>query len=122
LELRREWRELVRGFDVLVIPSGPALAPPHGASTIEVQGEPFPFRSLLSRFTRPANLLGWPALSVPNGVTAEGLPTGVQIMGSPYSEESLLTLGHQLEELFGLVDKLGIEPRYSTKVDGSLTG
>jgi len=122
LELRREWRELVRGFDVLVIPSGSALAPPHGASTIEVKGEPFPFRSLLGRFTRPANLLGWPALSVPNGVTAEGLPTGVQIMGPPYREESLLILGHQLEQLLGLVDKLGIEPRGPTKGDGAIGG
>jgi aspartyl-tRNA(Asn)/glutamyl-tRNA(Gln) amidotransferase subunit A len=112
IELQEEWLRLARGFDVLVVPSGPALAPLHGQSTIEIGGKSFPFRPALSRFTRPFNLLGWPALTLPNGISDEGLPTGVQIAGPPDSEERLLILGCQLERALGLVDKLGIEPRH----------
>jgi aspartyl-tRNA(Asn)/glutamyl-tRNA(Gln) amidotransferase subunit A len=112
IELQEEWLRLARGFDVLVVPSGPALAPPHGQSTIEIGGKSFPFRPALSRFTRPFNLLGWPALTLPNGISDEGLPTGVQIAGPPDSEERVLILGCQLERALGLMDKLGIEPRH----------
>lgn len=87
------------------------MAPAHGQTTIEIAGEAFPFRHTLSRFTRPFNLLGWPALTLPNGISDEGLPTGVQIAGPPDSEERLLILGYQLEKALGLVDKLGIEPK-----------
>ncbi len=113
LELQEKWLQLGGQYDLLIFPSGPALAPPHGATAIEVGGEPFPFRALLAHFTRPFNLLGWPALSVPNGVSAEGLPTGVQIVGPPDTESRLLALGHQLEQALGLVAKLTIEPKIS---------
>jgi aspartyl-tRNA(Asn)/glutamyl-tRNA(Gln) amidotransferase subunit A len=111
-ELKEKWLEIANLFDVLVVPSGPAVAPPHGATTIEVNGEHFPFRDLTSRFSRPFNLLGWPALSVPNGVNSEGLPTGIQIAGPPESEERLMILGHHLEQSLGLITSLGIEPKY----------
>jgi aspartyl-tRNA(Asn)/glutamyl-tRNA(Gln) amidotransferase subunit A len=112
LELQEEWEKSICGFDALVMPSGPAVAPPHGADKLEIQGQSFPIRALLSRFTRPASLLGWPALSLPNGMSKEGLPTGVQLVGPPDSEERLLILGHRLEEGLGWVTKLQIEPRF----------
>ena len=111
-ELQRKWRKLASRFDLLVTPSGPAVAPPHGTITMEIENKSFPIRPLLNRFTRPFNLLGWPALSVPNGISAEGLPTGVQVAGPPDSEGRLLILGYRLEEALGLVNKLGIQPRY----------
>lgn len=111
LELQQKWLKLQNRFDFLVAPTGAAVAPAHGVSTIEIGGKHFPFRELLGRFTRPFNLLGWPALSIPNGVDAAGLPTGVQIAGPAHSENRLLLLGYQLEKSLGLVEKLGIEPR-----------
>ena len=110
LELQQQWLELVKRFDALVMPSVPVEAPIHGVTTIQIGGSQFQYRVLLSRFTRPFNLLGWPDLTVPNGLTSEGLPTGVKIAGPPDSERRLLALGHQLEKALGLVDKLGIEP------------
>jgi aspartyl-tRNA(Asn)/glutamyl-tRNA(Gln) amidotransferase subunit A len=110
-ELQREWTRLVRGFDVLVLPSGPAVAPPHGVTTVEIGGEKIPFRKALSLYTRPANLLGWPALTVPDGFNREGLPTGIQILGPPRSEACLLALGQVVEDALGVAEKLGIEPR-----------
>ena len=112
LELQEEWEKAAFGLDALVMPSGPAVAPPHGADKLEIQGQSFPIRALLSRFTRPASLLGWPALSLPNGMSKEGLPTGVQLVGPPDSEERLLILGHRLEEALGWVKKFPIEPRF----------
>lgn len=115
-ELQEEWLKLARDFDVLVVPSGPALAPVHGQSTIEIGSQSFPFRSALGRFTRPFNLLGWPALTIPNGISDDGLPTGVQITGPPDSEKRLLIVGYQLESALALVDKLGIEPRHPAAI------
>jgi aspartyl-tRNA(Asn)/glutamyl-tRNA(Gln) amidotransferase subunit A len=112
LELQQEWEKVTWGLDAIVMPSGPAVAPPHGADKLEIQGESFPIRALLSRFTRPASLLGWPALTLPNGMSKEGLPTGVQLVGPPDSEERLLILGHRLEEALGWVTKSQIEPRF----------
>lgn len=110
-ELQQDWLELMNRCDLLIAPTTPSVAPPHGASTIEVGGEAVPFRELLGRFTRPFNLLGWPAVSLPNGMDEQGLPTGVQIAGPPGSEARLLVVAHQLEKRLGLVDRLGIEPQ-----------
>jgi len=112
LELQQEWGKAIWGFDALVMPSGPALAPPHGVDKLEFQGQSSPIRPLLSRFTRPASLLGWPALTLPNGVSEEGLPTGIQFLGPPDSEERLLVLGHRLEEALEWVKRFPIEPRF----------
>jgi aspartyl-tRNA(Asn)/glutamyl-tRNA(Gln) amidotransferase subunit A len=114
MELQKKWLEVARRFDLILVPSGPAVAPQHGIHNIEVGGESFPFRPLLGRFTRPFNLLGWPALSIPNGITTEGLPTGIQIAGPPDSEWRLLNFGHQLENSLGIVAKLEIEPHSPT--------
>ncbi|MBT3628937.1 MAG: amidase, partial [Rhodospirillaceae bacterium] len=48
----------------------------------------------LSWTTRSNNYLGIPALAVPCGFTADGLPSGFQLMGRPFSEAQLFQLGH----------------------------
>lgn len=109
-ELQAEWTRRMEGLEALVMPAAPIVAPPHGAGMMELGGEAVYYRSLLSRFTRPFNLLAWPALSLPDGRADSGLPTAVQIVGPPESELRLLRLGQQVEDVLGLVAKLGIEP------------
>ena len=53
--------------------------------------------SLLTRCSRPLNYLGLPSLTVPAGFTANGLPFGVQIVGRPFAEETILRVGRAYE-------------------------
>jgi aspartyl-tRNA(Asn)/glutamyl-tRNA(Gln) amidotransferase subunit A len=49
------------------------------------------------RLTKPINVLGLPALSLPAGFTDNGLPSGIQLIGAPWSDPDLLALGHAYE-------------------------
>jgi len=51
----------------------------------------------LTRFTRPLNLLGLPALSVPCQPDTSGLPVGFQLVGRPFSDMRLLAVAHAYE-------------------------
>ena len=49
------------------------------------------------RFTAPFNLTGQPALSVPVGRGANGLPLGVQLVGRPFADGTVLAVGERLQ-------------------------
>ncbi|MHC9293806.1 amidase [Mycobacterium sp. LTG2003] len=55
--------------------------------------------------TWPWNLLGWPSISVPAGLTSEGLPIGIQLMGPANSEPMLISLAAELEAITGWAAK-----------------
>lgn len=50
-------------------------------------------------FAAPWNMAGWPAMSVPAGLDSQGRPLGVQLVGRPGSEATLLALAAQVEQL-----------------------
>jgi amidase len=50
-------------------------------------------------FTAPWNLAGWPAMTVPAGIGATGLPVAVQLIAKPGGEGRLLSVAQQLEQL-----------------------
>ena len=52
-------------------------------------------------FTVPASLAGLPGISVPAGLSAEGLPLGLQVIGRPYDEETLFRVAGVLEDAAG---------------------
>lgn len=52
----------------------------------------------LTRFTRPFNFLGLPALAVPIGFSSENMPMSQQFVGRPFSEARLLQLGHAFQQ------------------------
>jgi aspartyl-tRNA(Asn)/glutamyl-tRNA(Gln) amidotransferase subunit A len=56
-----------------------------------------PLRSVMLRLTRPGNLTGLPAVSVPCGFTPEGLPVGMQLMGRAFEEGTLLDIARRYE-------------------------
>jgi aspartyl-tRNA(Asn)/glutamyl-tRNA(Gln) amidotransferase subunit A len=80
--------------DVLHTP-GLSMAVPSLADTDVEAGQGMPeMVARLSWTTRSNNYLGIPALAVPCGFTADGLPAGFQLMGRPFSEAQLFQLGH----------------------------
>jgi aspartyl-tRNA(Asn)/glutamyl-tRNA(Gln) amidotransferase subunit A len=99
-ELQRVRREIVAVFadvDVLVTPTTPITA-----STIaELKQNPDllrPRELLLLRNTRPLNVWGLPAISLPCGFTEGGLPIGLQIIGPHWGEAVVLRVAHAYEQ------------------------
>ncbi|HTX71435.1 MAG TPA: amidase [Rectinemataceae bacterium] len=88
LVLRHRCDELFDRIDLLSTPTMPTEAPPLGT----------PAR--LS-FTSPFNLLGWPALSLPVGLSGEGLPVGLQLVGRPWEEATVLMAARAVEKAIG---------------------
>ena len=52
-------------------------------------------------FTVPASMAGLPGISVPAGLSADGLPLGLQIIGKPFDEASVLRMGQAIEDAAG---------------------
>ncbi|MCX7892967.1 MAG: amidase [Burkholderiales bacterium] len=79
--------------DVLHAPVAPIATPTIAETDVGASAAMDRTLGLLTRFTRPINFLGLPALALPAGFTAEGLPVGMQLVGRPFSEDLLLRLG-----------------------------
>ena len=90
---QREFHAWLSTYDGLVTPTCPIPAPPMDAVDETV--------SPLSRLTRAANYLDLPGISVPCGLTSEGLPAGLQILGRPRDETTVVTLGAAFEKVSG---------------------
>jgi aspartyl-tRNA(Asn)/glutamyl-tRNA(Gln) amidotransferase subunit A len=97
----RRVNALLRHFDVLLSPtlSRPALAVDHDAfQPITIGGEEAgSIRGAWYPYLWPFNLSGHPALSLPCGVAADGLPIGLQIVGPWYGDRRVLALAGHLE-------------------------
>jgi aspartyl-tRNA(Asn)/glutamyl-tRNA(Gln) amidotransferase subunit A len=88
-----EFHAWMAPFDALVSPTCPIPAPP--LESIDETTSP------LSQLTRAANYLDLPGISVPCGLTPEGLPAGLQILGKPTDEAAVVTLGAAFERVSG---------------------
>jgi len=103
LELRHQFIAAFHGIleeeelDALVLPSTPITATRVGEESVAIKGSSHPTRALLLRLNRPANLAGVPAISVPCGLTENGLPVGLQFVGAVTDELLLLELAYNFE-------------------------
>ena len=97
--LRQQILDALEQVDVLVLPTGPITAPPV-ESVPGVQSKEHALTGLAGRisFTGPFNLAGTPALSVPCGFSSSGMPMGLQIVGRPFAEETVLRVAHAYEQ------------------------
>ena len=102
-QLRAVWRErllkVLSSYDVLVYPTSPSTAPtvppPTGLQNrADAKADLYGRRS----FTHPVNLVGCPALSVHCGFNSEGLPVGLQIIGRPGEDATVLKVGYAYQE------------------------
>lgn len=98
----RLWERFFGAWDALLCPAVLAPAIPHTpkGTPLTVDGESVPYWELISHCL-PFNLTGQPALVVPAGLSPEGLPIGVQIVGPRWSEMRLLAIGRLLEAMLG---------------------
>ncbi|MCW3475320.1 amidase [Limobrevibacterium gyesilva] len=101
LRLRRELTDAVNAtldrYDALITASGLAPAPRFDAPA-EASAAASPLQTI------PFNVTGHPALSVPVGLTASGLPIGLQVVGRPFDEATTLRIGRAVERLTGWED------------------
>jgi aspartyl-tRNA(Asn)/glutamyl-tRNA(Gln) amidotransferase subunit A len=81
------------GVDAVIAPVSPIPAPTIAESDVGNSPEADAVLPRLTRFTRPVNYLGLPALSIPSGFTNSGLPVGLQLIGRSFDEATLLRIG-----------------------------
>jgi aspartyl-tRNA(Asn)/glutamyl-tRNA(Gln) amidotransferase subunit A len=82
--------------DILLTPTAPSTAFAIG----EKQDDPIAMY-LNDVFTVPASLAGLPGMSVPAGLASDGLPLGLQLIGRPFDEETLLRVAEVIEKAAG---------------------
>jgi len=90
--IRREFDAAFARCDVLVTPTSPTVAFRLGEKTAD------PVAMYLNDvFTLPVNIAGLPGMSVPCGFV-DGLPVGLQFIGKPFDEATLLRVGHAYQQ------------------------
>jgi Asp-tRNA(Asn)/Glu-tRNA(Gln) amidotransferase A subunit family amidase len=88
---------LFKDFDVIVTPTEPFLPPMSGETVVEFGGIREDYEIANMRYLAPFNLLGLPALSLPCGFAENGLPIGMQVIGKPFDETTVLKVGYMYE-------------------------
>jgi amidase len=104
--LRAQWRALFREFDIVLCPSMPTPAypqdhsEPQEARRIVIDNQEYPY---VDQFLWPgiATCPGLPATSIPVGLSPEGLPIGVQLIGAWLEDRTPLRLAELIEQNFG---------------------
>jgi Asp-tRNA(Asn)/Glu-tRNA(Gln) amidotransferase A subunit family amidase len=100
--LRAEVDAALAECDALLLPTLPIAAPKAGAESVVVNGATQPMRALMLRLTQLFNVTGHPAVSIPCGVTREGLPCGLQLVGHRGQTNALLSLALGIEKILSV--------------------
>lgn len=94
--IARDFTEAYKRCDVILTPTAPSTAFAIG----EKQDDPIAMY-LNDVFTVPASLAGLPGISVPAGLGDDGLPLGLQLLGRPFDEETVLRVAGVMEQAAG---------------------
>lgn len=105
--LQQEFARVMREVDILVTPTTPALPWKFGSTHVVVGDAEVDLSTpidgsrgtIMGRNTSFANLVGAPAISVPCGYSASGLPIGLQVIGRPWEDGVVLRVAHQYEQI-----------------------
>jgi len=91
--IKQGFDEMFARYDAILCPNAPCTAPLLGGEMDDRQ------RYLSDMLTAGVNLAGLPAISVPCGFDAKGMPVGVQIIGQRLSDALVLNLGHAFQSV-----------------------
>jgi aspartyl-tRNA(Asn)/glutamyl-tRNA(Gln) amidotransferase subunit A len=99
--VRLAWKSALKDamgdIDVMVTPTLPNTAMKVGDTVSRIGSREETVFAVSARFCAPFNMVGLPAASIPCGFAPNGLPIGLQIVGKPFDEETVLRLGHAFE-------------------------
>jgi len=98
--LRTKFLAKMEQFPILICPVCAVPAFRHGEREWIIQGQKVEYLQAMA-YSQWFNLLGNPAAVVPVGQSPEGLPIGIQIVGRPWEEESVLAVAAAIEEACG---------------------
>jgi aspartyl-tRNA(Asn)/glutamyl-tRNA(Gln) amidotransferase subunit A len=88
----QDFNKVFKDVDVILTPTTPSAA-------FEVGSQQDPISMYMNDvFTVPASLAGLPAMSVPSGLSTNGLPLGLQIIGKQFDEENVLKVASNIED------------------------
>jgi aspartyl-tRNA(Asn)/glutamyl-tRNA(Gln) amidotransferase subunit A len=94
--IQDDFAAVFKDVDALLTPSTPSAAFPIGQKDMD------PITMYLNDvFTVPASLSGVPAMSIPSGLTAKGMPLGLQIVAPSFREDTMMKAGRALEKAAG---------------------
>ncbi len=90
-------------FDAWLLPVAAIPAFPHMRSgkSLEVDGVSVPYTTAVGSYAAPFNLTGSPAVVLPAGRSADGLPIGVQLVGARWADDRLLAVAERVSEILG---------------------
>jgi len=91
-------RRLLDDVDLLAGPTEPVTAPRIMASKVMAGEQEVGVVGALTQYTRPYNINGFPAISVPCGFSDENMPIGLQLAGKPFDELTVLRAAHAYEQ------------------------
>jgi aspartyl-tRNA(Asn)/glutamyl-tRNA(Gln) amidotransferase subunit A len=94
------------GVDAVIAPVAPVAAPTIAESDVGNSPDAEAVIQRLTRFTRPINYLGLPALAIPAGFTRAGLPVGMQLIGRSFDEAMLLRIGAAFQRATDFHDRV----------------
>jgi aspartyl-tRNA(Asn)/glutamyl-tRNA(Gln) amidotransferase subunit A len=96
--IKRDFEQVfAEGVDAILAP-----ATPSAAFGVGEKGSADPIEMYLNDvFTVTVNMAGLPGIAVPGGLSADGLPLGLQLVGRPFDEETLFSLAHAVEQAAG---------------------
>ncbi|MCS7109874.1 MAG: amidase [Candidatus Caldarchaeum sp.] len=99
-KLTARFRKIFQKVDVLATPTTIITAHRLDEEEVSVEGKTFTIRAATLRNTEVFNLYGVPAISVPMGFSATGLPTGLQLIADHGQDKKLLKTAYAVEKLF----------------------
>ena len=99
--IKKDFDDAYKKVDAILTPSTPSSA----FKIAEKTNDPVSMY-LNDIFTVPVNLAGLPGISLPAGVDKNGYPLGLQIIGKPFDEQSILNIAYSMEEKINFKNKI----------------